>query len=125
MRSKRVVKQSKLMRYIKGPIRVLARAGELYVQSLTGGGAISYGNAVGCPMIPQMQSVGYNSSTSCETEEEKSRDLTSTRNRAGEVDDTVKLRHSKRSFARGRGGGAAVFVPRSATAPFERIDEEK
>lgn len=124
MSSKRVLKQSKLIRYIRGPFRVLARVGDLYVRSLTGGGAniINYGNAMGCPIttLPQMQSLSTSSSPSCRIAEKELRDpiirFASTRNRAGKVD-AAELRHSKRSFPLGGGGGAAV--------QFERIDEEK
>ncbi|KAG6394271.1 hypothetical protein SASPL_144855 [Salvia splendens] len=51
MRSKRVGAQSKFVRYIKCPFRALARARDLYMQSLaaTGGGCVTYGNAMGCP----------------------------------------------------------------------------
>ncbi|KAL1537061.1 hypothetical protein AAHA92_29619 [Salvia divinorum] len=53
MRSKRVGAQSKFVRYIKCPFRALARARDLYMQSLAatgGGGGVIYGNAMGCPM---------------------------------------------------------------------------
>ncbi|KAI3451906.1 hypothetical protein Pfo_008571 [Paulownia fortunei] len=132
MSSKRVRKQSKLIRYIKGPIRVLARARDLYVKSLTGcGGHVSYGNAMGCPtsQIPSLpRSFSVNSShPNYRTADEELRDLirlASTRSLTGKIG--AELYRSKSSLPLGGGGGGvAASVPRSNTVAFGRIDEDK
>ncbi|PIN16923.1 hypothetical protein CDL12_10421 [Handroanthus impetiginosus] len=124
MSTRRVRKPGKFIRYIKSPIRVLARARDLYIQSLTGcAGHVSYGNSMGCP-TPQIPSAPRSFSvkspqSNYKTAEEELRDLirlASTRS-AG-----IELRRSKTSVPHG-GGPAAV--PRSHTVVFGRIDEDK
>ncbi|KAH6784728.1 hypothetical protein C2S52_009687 [Perilla frutescens var. hirtella] len=105
MRSKRVGSQSKFMSYLKIPIRALARARDLYVQSLmAGGGHVSYGNAMGCPTpsLPRSMSVksGFRSADAKFIIE-------------------PELRRSKSC------GGGVSMARRSKTVAFGRIDEEK
>lgn len=133
MGSKRARKPGNFMRYIRVPFRVLARARDLYIQSLSGGGAnMSYGNAMGCPITPQTAtlprsfSAANSSESTFKAAEDELRELmrlASTRNPAG-----AELRRSKSTIPLGGGaggGGAVVSMPRSNTVPFGRIDEER
>lgn len=111
MRSKT---QSKFLRYIKSPIRVLARTRDLYMESLAamgGSGHVSYGNALGCPtpQIPRSCSVnsGFRSA------DEQLRDLMRL---AG------KIEPERRGTTT---GGAFSSLRRSNTVGFGRIDEDK
>ncbi|KAL9158317.1 hypothetical protein ABFS82_08G059800 [Erythranthe guttata] len=134
MSSKRVRKQSKFMVFLRRPFRVLARARDLTLKSLTGcGGNIAYGNAMGCP-TPQIPSLPRSFSTNAsnpnniKSAEEELKDLlrlASVRGITAKVG--PELRRSKSSFPLGAAaadGGVAV-VPRSNTVGFGRIDEDR
>ncbi|KAL0377927.1 UNVERIFIED_CONTAM: hypothetical protein Sradi_3098200 [Sesamum radiatum] len=125
MGSKRVIRnESRFMRYMKGPIRVLARVRDLYVQSMTGcGGHVSYGNAMGCPtpQIPKLPKSFSSSHINYRTAEEELRELirlASTRNLTGKIE--AELLRSKRPPSQG-----VAAVTRSHTVAFGRIDEDR
>ncbi|XP_011099401.1 uncharacterized protein LOC105177838 [Sesamum indicum] len=122
MGSKRVIRsESKFIRYMKGPIRVLARVRDLYVQSMMGcGGHVNYGNAMGCPtpQIPRLPKSFSSSHINYKTAEEELRELirlASTRNLTGKIE--AELLRSKRPPSHG--------VTRSHTVAFGRIDEDR
>ncbi|KAK6151135.1 hypothetical protein DH2020_016067 [Rehmannia glutinosa] len=133
MSSKRARKQSIFIRYMRGPIRALARARDLYVKSLTGcGGPVVYGNAMGCPTphipsIPRSFSVNT-SNSNYRTAEEELRDLirlASTRRLTGKFEAELHRSRSAIPFSASGVSAAAASVPRSNTVAFGRIDEEK
>ncbi|KAL7101541.1 hypothetical protein ACP275_08G060100 [Erythranthe tilingii] len=111
-------KQSKLMRYMKGPIQVLTGAGNLCVRSITavggggGGNMISYGNAMGCP-TPR---------TPTATFEARRRPA---RHAAASTRGKVEVELRCRSTGSFPSGGVAAVPRRSCTVAFGRIDEEK
>lgn len=129
MSTKRVSKESKFVRYMKGPIKILARARDLYVSSLTGcAGHVTHGNAMGCP-TPQFASLPRSFSANSSYSDYNSREedlrelirIASTRSLTGKAE--AELLRSKRSPPIGAGGVAAV--PRSRTVAIGRIDEDK
>ncbi|KAL6573062.1 hypothetical protein OROHE_002538 [Orobanche hederae] len=124
MSSKGIRKQSRLIRFVNVPIRVLARGRDLFVKNLTGfGGPIAYGNAMGCP-TPHIPSVPRSPSAYSDHRlaEEELRDLI----RLGSTRrlEQPELRRSRSTVPLGS-GGMAPSVPRSKTVVFGRIDEEK
>ncbi|GFP99930.1 hypothetical protein PHJA_002137100 [Phtheirospermum japonicum] len=120
-----VRKQSKFAKYIYVPIRVLARARDFYMKSLTGfGGPVAYGNAMGCP-TPNMASISrsFSVNSNQKTAEEELRDLI----RVGSArrHEEAELRRSKSAQPFGGRGPVVASVARSNTVAFERIDEDK
>ncbi|KAL8472875.1 hypothetical protein ACS0TY_029263 [Phlomoides rotata] len=126
MKSKGDRKESTLLRLIIAPIRILTRARDLYIQSLTsGGGHVSYGNSMGCPtpQIPKLPR-SLSSQSSFRSAEDELRDLirlASTRNL--KID--AELRRTKSSIPLGGGPTMVTPVPRSRTVGFGRIDEDR
>lgn len=123
-------KESKFFRYIKGPAKILARARDFYVRSLTScAGNVAYGGAaVGAPNLHLAnlpRSFSANSAHSDYTSrEEDLRELirlASIRSLTGKVE--AELLRSTRSSPVGAGGVATV--PRSRTVAIGRIDEDK
>lgn len=101
-------KESKLIRIIKGPIRILARARDLYFQNLSSGGVHVFSSSgMSCP-TPQLASLSRNTSVSSSN----SRSSTSSH------------QYSRRSSPISRRALAAP-VPRSHSVPIGRIDEDK
>ncbi|XP_057784418.1 uncharacterized protein LOC131001833 [Salvia miltiorrhiza] len=113
MRSKRIGTQSKFLRYIKCPLRALARARDLYMQSLAatgGGGGVTYGNAMGCP-TPHISTLP-SANSAFRSADEQLRDLMSLAHaRAGRTEE--ELRRSM------------LLVRRSKSVAYGRIEEEK
>lgn len=118
-------KESTLLRIIKSPIRILARARDLYIQSLTGGGGhVSYGNAMGCP-TPQIPKPPLSSHSSFnKSAEEELRDLIRLASTRGPKI-AAELRRTKSSVPLGGGGAVVAPVARSRTVGFARIEEDR
>ncbi|KAI3462672.1 hypothetical protein Pfo_019335 [Paulownia fortunei] len=130
MSTKRDRKESKFARYMKGPIKILARARDCYVQSLTGcAGHVAYANAIGgCP-TPHPVSLPRSFSASSSYSNYSSRDedlrelirIASTRSLTGKAE--AELLRTRKSPP--LGGEGVAGVPRSRTVVIGRIDEEK
>ncbi|CAK9184134.1 unnamed protein product [Ilex paraguariensis] len=108
-------------RFLKGPIRVLIRAKDFYIQSLWGcAGHVSYGTVVG-PMpyvnttLPRSFSV-HSTASNDEDFRELMR-IASTRNLGNKIEMELRQRQSPMA-------GANV-VPRSQSVAVGRIDEDK
>ncbi|XP_073064146.1 uncharacterized protein [Primulina eburnea] len=129
MSTKTVRKGSKIIRYMKAPARILARARDFYVNRMMRcAGHVGQSSAIGCS-APQFstlpRSFSVNSSYST-TSEEDFRELiraASTRSLSGKIDSEL-LRVKRTSPLRVVRGGVAV-VPRSHTVTIGRIDEDK
>lgn len=121
MSTKRVRKQSKFSRYMRGPIKILARARDFYVQGLTGcAGDAAYINPMGFPAthfatLPRSFSAGsaYSDSSSRDEDMRELIRIASTRSLP-----------EKLEGGSGGGGGVAA-MQRSRTVTIGRIDEEK
>lgn len=97
-------KQSKLIRCMTGPIRILARARDLYFQNMSSNGVhVLSGGAMSCP-APQLGSLSRNTSVS-----------SSNSSCSG---------YSRRSNTMIRRAPVAP-VPRSHSFPIGRIDEDE
>jgi len=117
-------KESRMSRYIKAPIRVLSKARDFYIQSMSEcAGQVTYGGGIGCPMphvsptLPRSFSV--NSSRSWGHDNDDYRELVraaSTRS----LGKKVQLPEQRQSPV----GGVKV-VPRSRSVAIGRIDEDK
>ncbi|XP_057806802.1 uncharacterized protein LOC131021568 [Salvia miltiorrhiza] len=117
MSTKKARTESKFMRYIKGPVKILARARDLYVRSMT---SCAGHAAVGVPNL-HFQSLPRSFSANSSYSDHTSRDddlrelirVASTRRKA-------ELLRSSPMAA----GGVPAF-PRSRTVTVGRIDEDK
>ncbi|KAF7134285.1 hypothetical protein RHSIM_Rhsim08G0092500 [Rhododendron simsii] len=129
MSKKERSKESKLIRCIKSPIRVLGKVRDFYVKSMTGwAGKVEYGGVmVGAPTaqvssLPKSFSV---SSSNTSGDEDDLRDLiraASTRS----LESKVQLELLRRQPAGRAGAGAANgVVPRSQSVAIGRIEEDK
>ncbi|KAL8034337.1 hypothetical protein ABFX02_12G021500 [Erythranthe guttata] len=120
-------KKSKFARYTKGPIKILTRVRDFYVQSLTGcAGQVSYGgDAFGFPAAHNFSNLPRSLSASSSYSNSGTRDedlrelvrIASTRSLTGKIE--AELLRSPV-----RGGGVAA-IRRSRTVTIGRIDEEK
>ncbi|CAI9752920.1 unnamed protein product [Fraxinus pennsylvanica] len=114
-------KESKTVRFIKAPVRVLSKAREFYIKSmLRCAGEFTYASAMGCP-APQSTSLprSFSTNSSVSSSYEDFRELiraSSTRSLTGKTE--VEILQSKLS------PGVKV-VPRSQTVTIGRIDEDK
>ncbi|KAL6521589.1 hypothetical protein OROGR_018158 [Orobanche gracilis] len=109
-----VRKDNRFGRYMKVPIKILARARDFYVQSLTScaGGVAYYGNNMGCSNpCPENYPISlrtnspYNSN--CSSRDEDMREL------------------FRVAATRGLTGKSEAAMTRSRTVGFDRIDEDK
>ncbi|KAG8373837.1 hypothetical protein BUALT_Bualt11G0066700 [Buddleja alternifolia] len=121
MSTKRVQKESKFAKYMKVPIRILARARDFYVQSLSGcaAGQVAYGH-MGCPTALPRDFSANSSYSDYSNRDEDLRELiriASTRSLTGKIE--AELLRSKKATPLGGG------MPRSRTVTIGRIDEEK
>ncbi|KAL7090142.1 hypothetical protein ACP275_12G022200 [Erythranthe tilingii] len=120
-------KKSKFARYTKGPIKILTRIRDFYVQSLTGcAGQVSYGgDAFGFPAAHNFSNLPRSLSASSSYSNSGTRDedlkelvrIASTRSLTGKIEAEL-LRSPVR-------GGGVTAIRRSRTVTIGRIDEEK
>ncbi|GFP78883.1 hypothetical protein PHJA_000031800 [Phtheirospermum japonicum] len=119
-------KEGKFVRYMKAPVRILARARDFYVHSLNdcAGQVAYYGSAVGCPTpynpatLPRSFSTNSSCYTNHSSRDEDLRELVriaSTRGLVGKTEADL-LRSGK---------SPASAVSRSRTVVIGRIDEDK
>ncbi|KAK6117401.1 hypothetical protein DH2020_048857 [Rehmannia glutinosa] len=128
MSIKNVRKQNKFVKYMKGPFKILARARDFYVHSLTGcdEAHVVYGNAITLYPASLQRSFSANSSYSnCSYRDDDMRELiriASTRSLTGKPEaELLRSRNSPPDM----GGGGAAAVTRSRTVAIRRIDEDK
>ncbi|CAK9155566.1 unnamed protein product [Ilex paraguariensis] len=120
--STRAKKESKITRCMKAPIRVLIRARDFYIRSLSGcAGRVSYGTVIGGPApivnstLPKSFSV-HSTSSNDEDFRELMR-IASTRSLGNKIE--LELRRRQSPIA------GVNAVPRSHSAAVGRIDEDK
>ncbi|KAL3618883.1 hypothetical protein CASFOL_037111 [Castilleja foliolosa] len=120
MKPKSAPKQSKFAKYIHVPLRVLARARDFYMKSLTGfGGPVPYGNLMGNP-TPHLSTVNSNYITTDDELKDLIR-LTTDRRLTGKFE--AAGFHRPKSVV--PIGGGMASAPRGNTAVFGRIDEDR
>ncbi|XP_058179997.1 uncharacterized protein LOC131298531 [Rhododendron vialii] len=127
MSKKESRKESKLIRCIKSPIRVLGKARDFYVRSMTRwAGKVEYGGVMGGAPTAQVSSLPKSfsvSSSKTSGDDDDLRDLiraASTRS----LESKVQLELLRRQPA-GRAGAANGVVPRSQSVAIGRIEEDK
>ncbi|KAK3006365.1 hypothetical protein RJ639_017476 [Escallonia herrerae] len=120
--SAKASKESKISRCFKAPMRVLSKARDFYIRSMSEcAGQVGFGAAMGCPAphissLPRSFSVGSSSSSYDQDFRELVR-AASTRSLGGKVDLEFRRRQSPAT-------GVNV-VPRSQSVAVGRIDEDK
>ncbi|XVF59237.1 hypothetical protein PTKIN_Ptkin07bG0260000 [Pterospermum kingtungense] len=128
--SKNGSKESKLSRYLKAPIRILIKARDFYIKSMTEySDRIGYGTVMGCPTgqvntLPRSYSV---SSTKSSNRDDDFRELVraaSTRSLGNKVRSELLQRQQARQSPNSTVNGANN-MPRSRSVGIGRIDEDK
>ncbi|KAL3525585.1 hypothetical protein ACH5RR_013957 [Cinchona calisaya] len=131
-KNKKADKEGKFSRCIKAPIRILTKARDLYIKSMSDCATnveiySSYG-AIGCPTphvatsLPKSFSVRSSSASRKDDDLAELTRIASTRSvRKNKVELEILRRQNQSTLV---GGGVSV-VPRSHTVAFGRIDEEK
>ncbi|XP_022773926.1 uncharacterized protein LOC111316178 [Durio zibethinus] len=121
-------KESKLSRYLKAPIRVLVKARDFYMKSMTEySDRLGYGTVMGCPTgqvntLPRSYSVGSTKSGDGDDDLKELMRVASTRS----LGNKVKLDLLKRQQARQSPNTTVTNnLPRSRSVGIGRIDEEK
>ena len=126
--SKKGSKESKLSKYLKAPIRILIKARDFYIKSMTEySDRIGYGTVMGCPTgqvntLPRSCSV---SSTKSGNGDDDLRELiraASTRSLGNKVQLELLKKQQARQSPNSTG---AKNMPRSHSVGIGRIDEEK
>ncbi|XP_059644074.1 uncharacterized protein LOC132285858 [Cornus florida] len=124
MSKKSSSKETKLSRCLKAPIKVLSKARDLYIQSMTQcAGKVSYDNVMGCPTaqvssLPKSFSVNSSKSSNDEDFRELIK-VASTRSLGNKIElDLLRRQHSPVT-------GGVDAVPRSQSVGIGRIDEDK
>ncbi|XP_051117639.1 uncharacterized protein LOC127242222 [Andrographis paniculata] len=121
MKMKMKMKEGKFVKFMRLPLKLLARARDLYVGSLTGcAGHVAYGNAViGCPAphfstLPRARS--FSASSRDDDDLRELIRIASARNLAGKFEAEI-FREKEPPLRPG--------MPRSRTIVIGRIDEER
>ncbi|XWS33471.1 hypothetical protein CRYUN_Cryun22dG0086200 [Craigia yunnanensis] len=126
--SKKRSKESKLSKYLQATIRILIKARDFYIKSMTEySDRIRYGTVMGCPTgqvntLPRSYSV---SSTKSGNSEDDLRELiraASTRSSGNKVQLELLQRQQAKQSPNSTG---ANNMPRSHSVGIERIDEDK
>ncbi|KAK4346684.1 hypothetical protein RND71_033023 [Anisodus tanguticus] len=120
-------KESRIKKCIKAPIRVLIKASDCYVRSLTDcSGRIGYGSAIGsCPAVTQFSSLprSFSVNSFASSGDEDSRELMRIAARKNLVN-KVELEQLK-MLCLGQKSLAKNVMPRSRSVAIGRIDEDK
>eukprot|EP00262_Sarcandra_glabra_P004910 TRINITY_DN16149_c0_g1_i1.p1 TRINITY_DN16149_c0_g1~~TRINITY_DN16149_c0_g1_i1.p1 ORF type:complete len:154 (+),score=14.88 TRINITY_DN16149_c0_g1_i1:149-610(+) len=114
-------RESKLSRCLKAPIRVLCKARDLYVNSLTGcAGRLNYDTVMGCPVgVVSTLPRSFSNTSSRASEDEDLRELIRAASQRNLVD---KLGITNTNV---QPKGSKGVVPRSFSVGIGRIDEDK
>ncbi|XVE82954.1 hypothetical protein DITRI_Ditri16bG0046700 [Diplodiscus trichospermus] len=127
--SKKGSKQSKLSRYLKAPIRILIKARDFYIKSMTEySDRIGYGTVMGCPTgqvntLPRSYSVSTAKSTDGDEDFRELIRAASTRSLGNKVQSELLRRQQARQSPNSSTG--ANNMPRSHSVGIGRIDEDK
>ncbi|KAK6152805.1 hypothetical protein DH2020_012444 [Rehmannia glutinosa] len=133
MSTKNTRKQSKFLKYMKGPIKILARARDFYVQSLSGcAGYVTYGGAMGCPTLhPASLPRSFSASSSYSNHSSRDEDMreliriASIRGLTGKAEAELLRSEKSPKSPPDLGGGGAAAVTRCRTVAIRKIDEDK
>ncbi|EEF37123.1 conserved hypothetical protein [Ricinus communis] len=127
---KPVNKQSKISKFIKSPLRILLKARDFYVKSMTEySDRIGYGTFMGCPTghvvetLPKSYSVNSTKSSSRDDDYRELLRAASTRGLSSRNDLGVLQRQQSRKSPNNT--RANISMPRSHSVGIGRIDEEK
>ncbi|XP_021274749.1 uncharacterized protein LOC110409647 [Herrania umbratica] len=125
--SKKASKESKLSRYLKAPLRILIKARDFYIKSMTEySDRINYGTVMGCPTgqvntLPRSYSVSSAKSSNGDNDLRELIKAASTRSLGNKVQlDLLRRQEARQSPVTG-----ANNVPRSRSVGIGRIDEDK
>ncbi|OIT08199.1 PREDICTED: uncharacterized protein LOC109241239 [Nicotiana attenuata] len=125
--STKVRKESRIKKCIKAPIRVLIKARDCYVQSMTDcSGRIGYGGMSSGPAVPQLSSLprSFSVNSSVSSGDEDFRELMRIASKRSTLVNEVELEHLRRQSPINNGVNVNV-VPRSRSVAIGRIDEDK
>ncbi|XP_059643791.1 uncharacterized protein LOC132285617 [Cornus florida] len=129
MAEKTSTKETKLSRYLKTPIKVLRKARDWYIQSMTQcAGKVSHDNVMGCPTaqvstLPKSFSVNSSKSSNDEDFRELIK-IASTRSLGNKIELDL-LRRQQSLLQQYPVTGGVDVVPRSQSVGIEMIDEDK
>ncbi|KAJ8567362.1 hypothetical protein K7X08_019570 [Anisodus acutangulus] len=119
-------KESRIKKCIKAPIRVLIKARDCYVRSMTDcSGRIGYGSAIGsCPAVTQITSLprSFSVNSSASSGDEDFRELMRIASRRDLVNKVELEVLRQKSLAK---NGMNNVVPRTRSVAIGRIDEEE
>ncbi|KAK6237800.1 hypothetical protein QUC31_003269 [Theobroma cacao] len=125
--SKKASKESKLSRYLKAPLKILIKARDFYIKSMTEySDRINYGTVMGCPTgqvntLPRSYSVSSAKSSNGDDDLRELIRAASTRSLGNKVQlDLLRRQQARQSPVTG-----ANNVPRSHSVGIGRIDEDK
>ncbi|XVF44960.1 hypothetical protein PTKIN_Ptkin02bG0165000 [Pterospermum kingtungense] len=119
-------KQSKLMKIIWSPIRLLSKARDLYMKSIQDcAGGIGYGGGVACPTAPEASPLpkSFSVNSSMAGHDEELRQLVRAASKRGI--DSCKVRHSMKQGNVGYGGNMGMRSYSVGVGKIGRIDEDK
>ncbi|KAJ9170543.1 hypothetical protein P3X46_018643 [Hevea brasiliensis] len=132
MATKKPSKQSKLRKFIKAPIRILIKARDIYIKSMTEcSDRLGYGTVMGCPTgqvvnhLPKSFSVNSTKSSNHDDDYRQLLRAASTRGLSNRVQLDVLQRQQSQSPKSPNTCREANHMPRSHSVGIGRIDEEK
>ena len=126
--NKKGCKESKLRRYLKAPIRILIKARDFYVKSMTEySDGVGYATVMGCPTgqvnsLPRSCSVGSTKSGNGDDDLRELIRAASTRSLGNKVQLELLKKQQARQSPNSTG---AKNMPRSHSVGIGRIDEDK
>ncbi|XVF17496.1 hypothetical protein REPUB_Repub10bG0127900 [Reevesia pubescens] len=126
--SKKSSKESKLSRYLKAPIKILIKARDFYIKSMTEySDRIGYGTVMGCPTgqvnaLPRSYSVSSTKSSNGDNDLRELIRAASTRSLNNKVQSDLLRRQQPRQFPNTTGANNML---RSNSVGIGRIDEDK
>ncbi|KAL6993869.1 hypothetical protein U1Q18_011981, partial [Sarracenia purpurea var. burkii] len=123
---KQASKETKLNRFLKAPIRVLIKARDLYVQSITQcAGRVEYGGVMGGPAVQVSSSLpkSFSVNSSKPRQDDDFRELIRAASVRG-LSNRVQLELLRQQKSPAAATGVDV-VPRSMSVGIGRIDEDK
>ncbi|KAH7566714.1 hypothetical protein ACOSQ2_023669 [Xanthoceras sorbifolium] len=128
MNTKKSSKDGKLSKYFKSTVRILVKARDFYIRSMTEcSDKVTYGTAMGCPTgqplsLPRSYSVSSSKSSGNDDDFRELVRAASTRGLAGKIDQDLlrkqQVRQTPTTLANNN-------IPRSYSVGIGRIDEDK